>query len=268
MSPQKMSKTNADEQDKNIEVFIDAWNKGTATEKTIKGLGLVKDNLIKILLHLMPSNSSQSTLLDQDETFNMTQNVQHNSPVNINSDNIIQPQDTQKNSVKNDKICQKYRLKQCQFGRSGKGCDFLHPKPCKRFLKFGSQEFNQGGCKFGLKCKSMHPIICKQNLKSNCNNNKCSKLHIFKATIKNIPTAQHTWQSGHATPLPRYSNVGDNPSVKVTEKNQTSQQSSPFLDIRALENRLKMLEGMMNMFNMVQPPPSSHQSPWLTMSQR
>ena len=63
---------------------------------------------------------------------------------------------------KDASICPDYKNKRCIFGLKGKGCKFMHPKPCKRFLSFGDKD--PRGCMQGQKCDKFHPRMCRYSL--------------------------------------------------------------------------------------------------------
>ena len=87
----------------------------------------------------------------------------------------------------------------CRYGLVGRGCKYIHPKPCSRLMEHGTKGKN--GCKKGEKCHKFHPGICKHSLaRHECFNNSCRYFHI-KGTrrnkaISNIPTPQETDTSG------------------------------------------------------------------------
>jgi hypothetical protein len=68
--------------------------------------------------------------------------------------------------------CKYYQNNVCQFGISGKGCNFFHQKPCPKLMK-------QGFCKKDGKCSNFHPQMCKFSLNRRiCLNPKCEYMHV------------------------------------------------------------------------------------------
>ena len=61
-------------------------------------------------------------------------------------------------------ICYKYTMGLCRFGVDGLGCQFDHPRSCKRLLRSG--QWGRNGCSKGNDCESYHPI-CRQSLMHN-----------------------------------------------------------------------------------------------------
>jgi hypothetical protein len=152
-------------------------------------------------------------------------------------------------------VCQKYRQKQCSFGKKGKGCEFSHPNVCFRFIKFGNKDYHKNGCSFKKDCKFMHPVVCKAYYKNKCFNKKCHKLH-FGSNKPEIskPMGQD---------FPKKANF-------------SAEQTGDFLDkkglssvLEALENRLlQQMEGIMRTFQQqTQPSQHSMHLPWQNMSQ-
>lgn len=74
-------------------------------------------------------------------------------------------------------LCRKYRNGQCPHGLSGKReskgikkCPYEHPPRCYRYSRTGT-------CKWGTKCKYLHPSLCKQR-KENCSKESCTLWHL------------------------------------------------------------------------------------------
>ena len=80
-------------------------------------------------------------------------------------------------SPKEEKMCRYYQQNKCNYGISGKGCNFLHPKMCQKLLSHGKSKYK--GCIMDGKCKNFHPPMCRSSLsKRLCTNQKCEFMHV------------------------------------------------------------------------------------------
>ena len=84
-------------------------------------------------------------------------------------------------------VCNLYRKGICPHGISGKTlvqgkkCDMFHPKPCKKFQKYGQEK--RFGCN-DEKCALFHPALCESSVKvRKCFNDKCKLVHL-KGTLR------------------------------------------------------------------------------------
>ena len=60
-------------------------------------------------------------------------------------------------------ICHHYRKNQCKHGFRGRGCNNLHPQPCKKLMRHGTKAPN--GCNMGRsKCEKFHPNLCPYSM--------------------------------------------------------------------------------------------------------
>ena len=84
------------------------------------------------------------------------------------------------------KPCTFFKQNRCQFGISGKGCKFFHPKMCQKLLSHGKSSYR--GCTKEDKCKFFHPPMCIYSLRKRiCSNLDCQFMHI-KGTKRNQPS--------------------------------------------------------------------------------
>ena len=74
-------------------------------------------------------------------------------------------------------LCSYFKQNRCQFGISGKGCKFSHPKRCQKLLSHGKSSHR--GCTKEEKCKFFHPPMCRYSLRNRiCSNLDCQFMHI------------------------------------------------------------------------------------------
>ena len=74
-------------------------------------------------------------------------------------------------------ICKYYKNGNCKHGRKGDGCNFDHPKACRKLMQHGNK--GQRGCKDGRNCIDFHPRMCADSItKGECFNNKCTFVHV------------------------------------------------------------------------------------------
>ena len=84
---------------------------------------------------------------------------------------VIPKEDTQNENQSNVQdssaqmkpVCKHYRKGKCQFGITGKGCEYGHPKICKVLMKHGNG--GEKGCRLGKRCKDFHPYMCTKSLR-------------------------------------------------------------------------------------------------------
>ena len=81
-------------------------------------------------------------------------------------------------------ICNRYRRGQCPHGKNGKKlvegnkCNYVHPRKCRQYCNAGLDK--QHGCRFGKKCKFLHPILCPSSRKRDgvCMGESCKLVHL------------------------------------------------------------------------------------------
>ena len=104
-------------------------------------------------------------------------------------------------------VCQFYLKRKCKHGLRGKGCDFLHPPLCKRYMNHGT---SHKGCTLNKKCGFVHPKMCYSSLKKReCSRAGCSYYHVRDTQFNvnngdtrhyDYPTQQRyidCWDRGH-----------------------------------------------------------------------
>jgi hypothetical protein len=93
---------------------------------------------------------------------------------------------------------------------------------CKVFVKFGSSEKNDGGCKHGKNCHYKHPKLCRLALRGRCVVKKCKDHHL---TATKPPARSNT------TTTTTSSNNNNNNNKLRPSSNQSHHQASwgPFL---------------------------------------
>ena len=95
-----------------------------------------------------------------------------------------------------EKDCPLYLKRQCPHGLTGKRhiegkpCNFKHRKRCMYHMEHGPS-----GCRFGTKCRYLHPPYCPNSIKLKmCLNRNCKELHM-KGTQRSSRSLQTTQQT-------------------------------------------------------------------------
>ena len=121
-------------------------------------------------------------------------------------------------------ICIHYKNGKCRHGQSGHGCDYRHPRQCRKLLNHGTQ--SHLGCNKGKKCEYLHPNMCYNSLyKKACYNGQCKFRHV-RGTWKKEPGDFHV--------LPRFDpNTGQmtQPRTEPQPNIQNQRGSNDFLEI-------------------------------------
>lgn len=87
------------------------------------------------------------------------------------------------------KICRFYKRNNCKHGILGTHCNFDHPKPCPKLMKFGLEE--EKGCRLGARCDHYHPRMCRNSLRKGiCLNTQCRFTH-KKGTRRETVAGDH-----------------------------------------------------------------------------
>ena len=105
-------------------------------------------------------------------TQTVSQRTQNQSP----------PQQQRTNSEtarrKQNAICYFYEQGNCRHGRSGRDCEYRHPRPCRRLIEHGPT--SNLGCRLGTQCNNFHPLLCYDSVtKRECLNRECPLPHIL-----------------------------------------------------------------------------------------
>ena len=81
--------------------------------------------------------------------------------------------------------CRHYKNNTCQFGISGEGCEYSHPKRCTKLMKHGTRAGK--GCNKGSKCTDFHPKMCPMSIsRGECLDASCTLCHV-KGTRRRPP---------------------------------------------------------------------------------
>ena len=90
-----------------------------------------------------------------------------------------------------ENTCYFYKLGKCKFGKE---CKKEHPKFCQKFINFGIIKNNSKGC--DSKCNNLHPIACRDSLKSRvCDREKCKFYHLKgKKSQSQMPVLNRRFQ--------------------------------------------------------------------------
>ena len=101
-------------------------------------------------------------------------------PVLINNESQPQSHQSQASNQGRDErpICHFFRKGQCKHGITGRGCKYLHPKPCKKLVQHGAKA--PYGCTLGrVRCEKFHPNMCPSSMtKGVCTDSSCKLWHV------------------------------------------------------------------------------------------
>lgn len=111
-----------------------------------------------------------------ESVYNDTQPDEHNN--NYSEENTNQQNDqNQQREDRNVPICKFFLKGSCKHGLRGRGCNYFHPKKCKKFMEHGTRQ--PRGCNLGKSCKDFHPKMCLGSLrKGECFSESCHLNHI------------------------------------------------------------------------------------------
>lgn len=159
---------------------------------------------LQVIINPASENGSEQECSDTEQPL-LTASVDSNKsnpPVNqtlpsiTNASNSKNTYNSVKNSDDNKKtnICKFYKTHSCKYGRSGKKCNYAHPKVCYKYKIFGRD--TKRGCT-SQSCTHYHPVICKHSEKDRlCLYLECPYLHL-KGTRRYQPQPSITF-----TPTP------------------------------------------------------------------
>ena len=130
---------------------------------------------------LMTLEEQTTKAAAMEESFQSIQNEKDENKDKIEGDSI--PQKKEKTSTKaptdadnQTPICKYYVRRECRHGRSGKNCNYRHPRICPAFSRNGDK---RGGCSKGEKCKDLHPKTCYESMqKKECSRKSCRFYHL------------------------------------------------------------------------------------------
>ena len=87
--------------------------------------------------------------------------------------------------LKKDVICPLLIEGRCPHGITGKKCKYKHKRFCYKYCGFGDRKNHPAGCRFGEKCKFLHPKLCENSVELKvCYNKECKLCHL-KFTRRN-----------------------------------------------------------------------------------
>ena len=122
----------------------------------------------------------ETVVLEEEE--NSSPRMETDEPQKeVNSSSSVETASVVKENIsssgKENPTCIFYKRNKCQFGISGKGCKYYHPKMCQKLLSHGNGQLK--GCNKGGKCQYFHPPMCSKSLsKRICTNLDCVYMHI------------------------------------------------------------------------------------------
>ena len=118
-----------------------------------------------------------------------------------------------------ENTCYFYKLGKCKFGKE---CKKDHPKFCQKFINQGIIKNNPKGC--DGKCNNLHPIACRDSLKSReCEREKCRFYHL-KGTKKPAPKLVNAQIQNTVLPQPQVQAQSNIPVVPQPMGNQAPAQ--------------------------------------------
>ena len=93
-------------------------------------------------------------------------------------------------------VCNRYRRGICPHGASGrvlvsgKKCAYAHPPRCHKYTVSGNR--GKYGCKWGDKCKFLHPILCSSSnsVDKICTKESCKLQHLRGTKRATVPASQ------------------------------------------------------------------------------
>jgi len=75
------------------------------------------------------------------------------------------------------RTCPKLLEGVCQFGWTGRGCPYFHPRRCLSYCRYG--ESPSEGCPKDKDCLEFHPQLCRNSTKMRrCFNEQCKQVHL------------------------------------------------------------------------------------------
>jgi len=124
--------------------------------------------------------SPVSKYIRQEKTVSdhgVVDNREHQSSKDNQSSQSDVPQTVAKSASASKERCPRLIEGICEYGWSGKGCPYDHPKKCQRYSKFGEDEMR--GCRDGDNCLNYHPRICENSIyQKKCFNLSCKQTHL------------------------------------------------------------------------------------------
>ena len=126
-------------------------------------------------------------------------------------------QRNKKEVKKNEKVCPLLLEGKCQYGLSGKNCEYKHKKMCRRYCSFGTADMNRGGCRFGEDCYYVHPKLCQNSVTMKvCLSESCTYAHL-KYTSRKKPNEEYRPQKNTMKPFIQRENRHSNERFSVNQ---------------------------------------------------
>ena len=136
----------------------------------------------------------------------------------------------------NEEDCPLYLKRQCPYGQTGRKeidgnfCPYKHRKRCKYYMAHGPT-----GCRFGSRCRFLHPPLCQNSLrlKTCLNNSNCQQWHI-EGTKREVTQqknqTQHAAAQAAITTSNRFSPFMGDSSPQESPSNNERESRSRRLD--------------------------------------
>lgn len=196
-------KTINKDQEENLASTMDQ-SSATCAEPEVKEDGnltedILNENLSEDLLNTC-QEAPQPTLRDEKENASLNSLPQDEPATSQSADFMKVGLDSQQQNQENIRpICQPFIKGQCPKGLKGKGCQFSHPKQCKKFLHGG--RFSHGCTNW--KCPLMHPQMCsKSYIHGSCHTRNCKERHLQESPLEPLTKNQN-----HTVPVPSSQNL-------------------------------------------------------------
>ena len=139
---------------------------------------------------------------------------------------------------KEKQICHFYIQFRCKHGRSGKGCDFEHPKICLSLMNKGTK-----GCSKAEDCDFVHPKMCQKSLNGKkCENKRCFLGHVLgtrdiKISTNTEETSKKDKKDKDFRPTKPKGHKPNSQNKEIKDKKElTSSQDTPVPSQKCLSN--------------------------------
>ena len=152
-------------------------------------------------------------------------------------------------------ICRYYKTGSCKYGQKGDGCNFLHPRKCFKYMRFGKDV--QKGCRDN-QCSFLHPPLCRLvEAGKICTREKCRYYHRSASKVKQTRRQMNWNKSGVQEARPPKSFVeairlgrretepprlSERTQREITEVAPAASPSSAQLDFRLLQEQVTRME--------------------------
>lgn len=168
---------------------------------------------------------------------------------------ITTPENSKQQGETKKPICIHFRNNKCKYGISGKGCDYTHPKLCRKFIAFGHKHLK--GCTAGSNCPLFHPKMCHCSMNTGeCYKEECRFMHRkgTKRVRKSATTPETSSQQSQAQKQTEISTNEQTTTNTQERQNRKNQENGSFLEIiQQIQRSLQLMEvAQQNQANLIQ----------------